>query len=251
MTGAERMRRLRERAAAARGDGKRDEKPHDGKCDEKVVAAPDEKLRTENDALKAKIDEMTKRLQERQELAAKAAKPCDEKSDEELRAKLAELRADYAELEKTLDGPTSDLWKRMKEIAAHGRLLQRNAKKEARAEVQGELAALRGEIERVKSDPERASAKEIAELTKQLKAAKTRIDTLRSDVRHYARKSSLVLSKAERNTFLKALHPDGANEKNIEALREALTKASRLFNVMHDEKRILIEGEPTREENHA
>jgi hypothetical protein len=45
-----------------------------------------------------------------------------------------------------------------------------------------------------------------------------------------------VISKAERNTLRKGLHPDTSDNG-------ARTRASQLFNVMIDDKRIRIVGE--------
>ena len=158
---------------------------------------------------------------------------------------LEAAQARVAELEAELAMRPGDQWKQLKEAVVAARAAKADAEKQARAEVAEEMAALKAENARLKSDPQGAAAEQIAALNKQLKGARTQIKNLKVTIEHLIDpQTSLLggprskplgtLSKAEMNTPGRGLHPDA---KYNEA---ALNKAAALLNILIDEGRLVV-----------
>src|SRR5262249_19381312 len=83
----------------------------------------------------------------------------------------------------------------------------------------------------VKPKP-RSASEEVAKLQQQLKAVRTRIQTLTREKNHWqaaAHAKPTAITKAQRNQMLKVLHPDG--EAGASAKRkEQLTTAFQIFS---------------------
>ncbi len=165
-------------------------------------------------------------------------KPSNENGNETL---VVELQARVAELEVALAQPdhvvVRDLFARLKEHASTIKALRRDAKTQARAEVDAEVDALKAKIARFEAEPDAAYADRIKSLEAQLKAARTQAGSARAGERKLRESSALALTKAESRILRKALHPDTANNE------EALTKAAQLLNGLIDSRRLLIDGE--------